>query len=752
MQNLYICEKPSQARDLARNLHLSSRHEGYISDASESICVTWCMGHLLEMYLPDDYDEQYKRWQIATLPIVPSSWKYHIKKNCKKQLDVITKLIKSTSLVTIATDYDREGESIARLIIERSRYAGNINRLCLTALDDSSIQKALRNIKQGSETVNMFYAALARARADWLVGMNLSRLFTCLSKSNGGSEVVSIGRVMTPTVSLVVTRDQEIANFVSIPFYELYANVLGNDILYKTKWIPKEELLEQYNGYITDRHIVEDLAQKLINSTPVVSKFKKDVVHQNPPLPFDLTSLQQFCNKKFGFSAQKTLDIAQSLYEKHKATTYPRTDCRYLPISMHGEVTDTMNNLVSVDPSIAPAIQGADLSKRGPCFNTSKVSAHHAIIPTSNPKVNLSAMTNDERHVYEIVRRSYIAQFYPPADFNCILIELTAENELFRAKSSVMTYAGWKVLYGTDASLNNKNDNTEQADTQPLPICNVGDQHLFKDFCIDDKKTTPPAHFTEATLLAAMENVAKYVKEDQWKKKLKETDGLGTPATRAEIISNSINRGYLERSGKYLLSTPKSQSLMTVLSDDIKSASMTALWEQGLEKIANGTMQYDYFLTHITNWIQHVIDTNATKTISIAPSESKEGGASKKTTTRRKTSTTRTRSTSTKSATAKSTTPNTTSSTKATTRSSTQKASSTSTTRGTKGTRSTRKSKTNSADIDNSSIGSSTLVSNDTPTCPKCGNPMILRKSIHGEFWGCLNFPKCRGVLSSEQK
>ncbi|MGN1392646.1 MAG: DNA topoisomerase III [Succinivibrionaceae bacterium] len=708
MKNLYICEKPSQGRDLAKNLHLSNKQEGFITNTTGTISVTWCMGHLLELYLPDDYNDLYKKWDIRNLPIIPDKWKYHIKKNCKKQLDTITKLIKEAELVTIATDYDREGEAIARSIIERAKYNGPIQRLCLTALDDQSIQKALNNIKDGSATINMYYAALSRARADWLVGMNLSRLFTCLAKSSGSQEVISIGRVLTPTVSLVVQRDLEIQNFIPIPYYELFANIEGKDIntnkivTYKSKWIPNDQLLEKYNGYITDRNVVEKVIENISTTIPVVSKFKNEKSKQNPPLPFDLTSLQQYCNKRFGFSASKTLDIAQALYEKYKATSYPRTDCRYLPKSMHAEAYDTLQNIVNIDNSLASIVSNADYTIQGPCFNTSKITAHHAIIPTNNPKVNINSMTADELKVYQEIRKAYIAQFYPPAEFFNIIIELTASNireqppisELFRSKSSVLITPGWKVLYEKEKETTT-DENSEKS--QFLPICNIGDQHLFKEFFIEDKITTPPAHFTEATLLSAMENVAKYVQEDQWKKKLKETDGLGTPATRAEIINNSISRGYITRSGKYLISTPKSQSLIQALPTDIKSASMTALWEQGLEKIALGTMTMDYFLEHITNWVQHIISTNINSTLNIISNtddnnqtSAKKYRARSKTTTKKTTRTTKT----------KKTTP-----------------------------------------ISSRNLNQTEVI------CPKCGAPMILRKSSRGEFYGCSKFPNCRGIL-----
>jgi DNA topoisomerase-3 len=610
MINVYICEKPSQAKDLARILNLRNRKDGYYTNNQENIAVTWAMGHLLEMATPDQYNDIYKKWSIDLLPIYPEKWKYYVKKGCNNQLKIITALIKSSSLVTIATDYDREGEAIARSIIEKAKYKGEIKRLCLTALDDSSILKALNNIKDGNDTINLYYAAQSRAKADWLVGMNLTRLFTCLTKFTNQASVVSIGRVMTPTINLVVERDKKIENFVSKPYYELYAIVNNQGRTYKAKRQPNADLLDE-DGYIIDKNIVNQVVTKLSNHNGIVTKFASKIVNQNPPLPFNLNSLQQFCNKRYGYTAKMTLEIAQALYEKHKAITYPRTDCQYLVETMYAERHDVMNALVQVDPFIASTINEADLSLYSKCFNTSKVTAHHAIIPTANNKISITAMSVDEKNVYELIRRAYIAQFYPPAKYNKTQIEIKILDEIFIASSTFLTFPGFRVLYAEDCSLNNyKEESTTtatSASTFLIPQSKVGDILTINDYDIENKETQPPLHFTEATLLGAMEKISRYVDNPVLKNKLKETDGLGTPATRAEIINNSINKDFLCRKQKYILATEKSKAIMPTLPNSIKDAGTTALWEQQLEDILLGKINSDEFIANIKNYINDIL-------------------------------------------------------------------------------------------------------------------------------------------------
>ena len=665
--NLYICEKPSQARDLAKVLGLGTKHEYHISSSDGTVGVTWCLGHLLELYLPDEYSESWKRWSPDTLPIIPETWKYRARlakrkpgskaaprrdPEVTKHLQAVKKLIAAAELITIATDYDREGEAIARLILdEYAKYKGPLKRLCLTALDDKSIRKSLAAVKEGAETFNLYMAALARSRADWLVGMNLSRLFTIASAGGGERTVLNIGRVTTPTIALVVKRQQEIENFVPKQYYILKADMSFAGCRYTARWEPGDEALDA-DGYVTNPQFMTELMDKLSTSPFVVEKYTAGNKKQKAPLPFDLTTLQQFANRRFGYTAKKTLDTAQSLYEK-KLTTYPRTDCRYLPTSLHGEAGEIIAACTG-DGYFNRVKEDIDPSARHYAFSTGKVTAHHAIIPTSVP-ITGHRLTQDEMNIYNLVRSSFIALFMPEAVYKQAAITLNAAGEHFHAKSSELVIPGWKTLYmpndrqrigasdirnGSEYTVDGdrqdykkrENDDTDgtakEEINKALPVTAVGDIHTLEMLNPGIETTKPPQPFTEATLLGAMENIARYVTDPEDKKILKETDGLGTPATRADIIGNAVARDYLYYAGKHILPTEKGTSMINALPQVIKDVGVTARWEKGLEMIASGNMDYDRFMRHIEGWIGKIIDDNRNIPIHIDKSSVRKSSAS----------------------------------------------------------------------------------------------------------------------------
>lgn len=617
--DLYICEKPSQARDLSQALGASVSKTGYRTTPDGNTAVTWCLGHLLELYEPQQYDERYKKWNFADLPIIPEEYKLNIKEGAGEQYRTVTGLIKNADTVIISTDFDREGEAIARNILDRCKYRGRIRRLCLTALDQRSIQIALGHIREGAETENMYYAALARQRADWLVGMNLSRLYTLIQQKKEPLQkksVLAVGRVMTPTVILVVERDKKIANFVSEPYYDLTAEVMGGNIQYRVKYIPREDLLDE-NGRVKNRSFLETVINKVKYEKPVVLEYTSKLARQRPPLPFDLNTLQQFCNKKFGFTAEKTLSIAQSLYETHKATSYPRTDCRYLPEEQLSDAARILAALKLQEGPETPEVTEKYIRcqiQKGKAYDTSKITAHHAIVPTG-ADFDIGALSQDERSVYEVIKRAFIAQFYPDAIYECGSITLECAGEKFAASCRFLREPGWRVLYGDDAALNNykdpSQDKNEEEDPglvqQKIPKSAPGSIHTWKDFGIIDRKTTPPAHFTEATLLYAMEHVSRYIDNPEYKKILTDSSGIGTPATRAEIISSAKGHDYLTEDGKYLKSTGKAESLLRFIPEELSSAGMTAAWELGLEQISRGNLTLDDFMKRIEGWVASLV-------------------------------------------------------------------------------------------------------------------------------------------------
>ena len=608
MFTLFICEKPSQAKDLARNLKASVIKKGWFESDDASVKVTWCIGHLLELCPPERYDEKYKIWNLESLPIIPQEFKYQLNDNTKSQFRVVSTLLQRCRKVVISTDFDREGEAIARNILSYVKFSGRVMRLKLTALDDKSIQNALSNILPGEETLSLYRAAQARAWADWLVGMNFSRLYTCMCREQlSQRQVVSIGRVQTPTLALVVKRDHDIENFVSKPFYELYIDLLASGISYRAKWQPSDKYL---NGeeYVMTRVPVQQLAVYVKHMDAKVISYKREIKTSYAPLLFDLTSLQKQANKTWGYSAAKTLDIAQQLYEKYKAITYPRTDCRYLPDSQFTSAENIIRNITDFLPELEQFIPEVDCSRKHKCFNTSKVTAHHAIVPTENNDVDVKAMSKDVLNIYRLICKSYCAVFMPPEEQEVTIIELSVCNELFKSYGKNMIYRGWTTVFFEEDRLVNEEQEETDVQTQ-LPASKVGDSHLITDSEVKDRKTAPPKHFTENTLLGAMENISRYVSEEKWKRILKDTSGLGTPATRSVIIETLIGRGYVERKGDKLISSDFGRKVIAMLPDTIKNAGMTAVWEQALESLykESNTMTLDRFMSSIRSWITQAI-------------------------------------------------------------------------------------------------------------------------------------------------
>ena len=590
---LYLCEKPSQARDISRVLDVRQKGDGCLKGKNK--VVTWCFGHLLEMAPPDAYDASLKQWNFESLPILPSNWKMAVKKSASKQFKIIKALLKKSSSVVIATDADRDGESIAREILALCKWQGPISRLLLSALDDSSIRKALNNILPGTETEALYYAGLGRARADWLVGMNLTRAYTLIGRQQGHEGVLSVGRVQTPTLHLIVKRDTSIEAFKPIPYFELTAQFIVNDKKFKAKWRPSESASDS-EGRCTSQPSALNVAQKIEGESGTVIKAVTELKKEAAPLPFDLSSLQQEASKRWGTGAQAVLDTAQALYETHKALTYPRTDCRYLPKSQHTEVAQVFQALSQSDSQYEALTKNAQTERQSKAWNDKKITAHHAIIPTTSP-TDVSRMNETERRVYDLVCLRYIAQFYPDYEYHQTTIEVTVCDERFRTTGRTPKALGWRSILGLD-----KPENTEDA-KQPLPQVNEGDTTLVDNTNIGSKQTKPPARYTEGTLISAMKAVGKHIEDPRLKRILRETSGIGTEATRAGIIETLLQRGFITKQKKHIISTPTGRALIAILPDAIKNPATTALWEQGLDDIAQGKGQLSSFLAGQTEWI-----------------------------------------------------------------------------------------------------------------------------------------------------
>lgn len=593
---LYLCEKPSQARDIARVLGVRTKGDGCLQAGDTT--VTWCFGHLLEMLAPDGYDPVYKRWQLETLPIIPEQWKLEVKKEARKQYRIIQRLLKNAASVVIATDADREGETIAREVLQLCQWRGPVTRLWLSALDDASIRKALANVFPGSRTEALYHAGLGRARADWLVGMNLTRAYTLLGRQAGHDGVLSVGRVQTPALNLVVERDLAIEDFSPKPYYEVHGTFQVKAGQFMARWLPPPEVADS-EGRCTNPSAARALAQKIESQQGAVVKAETTREKQAPPLPFDLSSLQQEASKRWAMGAQEVLDTAQALYETHKALTYPRTDCPYLPESQRAEATQVLSALKQSDDNYTALVDGADANQRSRAWNDKKITAHHAIIPTMTATV-VSKMSEREQQLYDLVCRRYVAQFYPAYEYDKTVIEVTTCDNRFRASGNVPQVAGWRSVLGQTKANNPDEDSN-------LPAVTTGEIARVVSAHLDTKETKPPPRYTEGTLIAAMKSIGKQVDDPKLKKVLRESSGIGTEATRAGIIETLLQRGFIKKAKKHLISTPTGRTLITMLPAPIKDPATTALWEQGLDDIAQGRGDLVAFITGQARWIEEIL-------------------------------------------------------------------------------------------------------------------------------------------------
>lgn len=561
---LVIAEKPSVAISIAKVIGANKKKDGYYE--GNGYRVSWCVGHLIQMANPDAYDEKYAKWNMADLPIIPSDYKYEVAKSTRKQFNILKKLMndKEIDAVINACDAGREGEAIFRFVYNEAKCKKKMKRLWISSMEDSAIKEGFDNLKDGKDYDNLFESSQARAIADWLVGMNISRLYSCLYQQN-----YSVGRVQTPTLAMIVKRDDEIANFQKDKYYIVELSMNGFTL--STDRIDDEVATEQLINLVDDKIEITDIIQK--------EKITK------PDLPFDLTTLQRECNKYFGYSAKQTLDYAQSLYEK-KLITYPRTDSRCLTEDM---IVSTVNNILGKNDF--------DTERIKVVFDSKKVTDHHAIIPTvSSLSEDLSNIPESEAKVYRLISNKLHASVGYPLIENTTKIVVLFDGFEFTSAGKVVKDDGF-TKYLKDYK-SKKNEDIE------LPDVKVGDVFEVENKEIKEKFTQPQKHFTEDTLLKAMEVAG----NDSLEKGAEvERKGLGTPATRAGIIENLIFKGFVERDKKNLIATHKGISLVTIVADSFKSAETTAKWEMELSDIAKGKENKEDFLKKIEEEINITI-------------------------------------------------------------------------------------------------------------------------------------------------
>lgn len=610
---LFLCEKPSQAREIAPHVGASKRGEGCVT--GNGVVVTWAIGHLVELAKPEHYDPALKSWDIGLLPIVPQAWALIPKDKTMDQYRIVQKLLKQAEEVVIATDADREGEVIARELMQMAHYTGKVSRLWLSAFDDVSIRKAVGKLLPSGRTMPMYFSGMGRSHADWLAGMNLTMALTKAFGTGGKDGTLHCGRVQTPVLALIVRRERAIAGFKPVTHYHLNSVFELSGQAVPMVWLPEDALLNK-DGHLLDRIKAEEISKRVSGKYGRVDSVETKGEHELAPLPYSLGSLQRDASARFGMKAQTVLDAAQALYEKHKATTYPRTDCEYLPTSMFAEVSPVLNaiahaNYELADP-IAVVVRTLEDAKPGRAFNDGKITAHHAIIPTQHPGVDRGAMTKDERTIYDMVSKRYLAQFMGSYQFLKTTILVDCEGAKFRASGKTPKVMGWRAIEPERARKTVGIDGEEYV-PESLPSVSKHDASRNLKCELAIRQTSPPKRYTEGTLLAAMEAIDKEIEDPRWKAvmKNKEKAGIGTDATRASIIEGLFRRGYIEAVKKELLPTSKGIGLIELIervAPDVADPVMTAQWEEGLGRIERGEIELIQFEQDLAGWLNRLIE------------------------------------------------------------------------------------------------------------------------------------------------
>ena len=604
MKTLIIAEKPSVARDLTDALPGTfENHESYYE--SEDTVITFAVGHLVELIAPEEYDERFKKWRMDDLPIIPDEFRLHARdKKAEKQLKVIHKLLQRDDVdkVVNACDAGREGELIFAYIYETSGVDKPVERLWINSLTKTAIKEGFEHLRPGEQLRQLEAAARSRSEADWLVGMNATRAATIRGRAWVGG-VVSLGRVQTPTLALLVRREREIQAFVPEPYWLVHAEF---DPRYQGLWFEGDETR------LKEAKRAEEIATKVSGKDGTVESVERKEQSERAPLLYDLTSLQRDANRRFGFSARRTLQVAQSLYEDKKAITYPRTSSRWLSGDLVPQLKPTASTLQPIGEYAAAAgyVLGLQQLPLARVVNDSKVDDHHAIIPT-DVEHDVSRFSPDERRIFDLIARRFLAVFHPPARYARTTVVTLVEEERFRSRGKVTLEAGWRGVYGllSDADAQQQRQDEEgENESAELPPLEQGQTVKCASAEVEAKETKPPPRYTEATLLSAMETAGKLIDDEELREAMKES-GLGTPATRAETIETLIRREYIERAGKDLTPTPKGLQVITMLEEHpLTSPELTGNWEKRLTDIEHGTDDRGKFIDDIAEFTRATVE------------------------------------------------------------------------------------------------------------------------------------------------
>ncbi|WP_251859811.1 DNA topoisomerase III [Clostridium sp. Marseille-Q2269] len=593
---LVLAEKPSVGRDLAKVLKCNKKGNGYLE--GNKYIVTWALGHLITLSDPESYDEKYKKWSMDTLPMLPKKMKTTVIKKTSKHFSEVRKVMTRNDVdeLVIATDAGREGELVARWIIDKVGFRKSIKRLWISSQTDKAILDGFRNLKPGKNYENLYESAACRSEADWIVGLNVTRALTCRYNAQ-----LSAGRVQTPTLAMIVQREEEIKKFKSRDYYSIEGKCKG----FIMHWENQKGGFNTFN---------EDLAKKIISKVTGKQGEIIEVTESNKnkysPALYDLTELQRDANRIFSYSAKQTLSIMQRLYENHKVLTYPRTDSRYISKDIVATLKDRLK-AISIGSYSKPAneiLKGNIKAHKG-FVDDSKVSDHHAIIPTEE-RPKLGNLSSEERNIYDLVIKRFLSVMLPPFEYIQTTIKAEIMSEKFVAKGKVIKAKGWKSVYDKeDMDHGDDNLHSDSIKDQNLPKVNKGDIVEFSHFKINKGQTKPPARFNEGTLLSAMENPQKYVNLDkQSSKTLGETGGLGTVATRADIIEKLYNTFYIEKRGKEILPTSKGKQVVDLVPEDLKSPLLTAKWETELDSISKGNLRGNVFINKMRDYATKLVE------------------------------------------------------------------------------------------------------------------------------------------------
>lgn len=614
-----IAEKPSVAKDIARILGATSSHDGYME--GNGYQVTWTFGHLCTLKEPDDYTPMWKRWSLSALPMIPQ--RFGIKliddKGIIKQFSVIEKLMQNADGIINCGDAGQEGELIQRWVMQKAQAKCPVKRLWISSMTDEAIREGFHTLKDQQEYQPLYLAGLSRAIGDWLLGMNATRLYTL--KYGQNRQVLSIGRVQTPTLALIVNRQKEIDNFEPEPYWVLST-------------IYRDTLFTATKGKFTSKEEGEQSFAKIADKPFTVTDVQKKAGKEAPPHLYDLTSLQVDCNKKFSMSAETTLNVIQSLYEK-KLTTYPRVDTQYLSDDIYPKCPATLKGLRGYEAFTQPLI-GKPLPKSKKVFDTSKVTDHHAIIPTGVPASNL---TDLEQHVYDLVARRFISVFYPDCKFSTTTVMGKVDDVEFKVSGKQISDPGWRVLYAKDAQPVDSDDKKNQDEERTLPAFTKGESGPHTP-TLTEKWTTPPKYYTEATLLRAMETAGKFVDDDELRAALKE-NGIGRPSSRANIIETLFKRRYIKRERKNIVATPTGIELIDTIKEELlKSCELTGIWEKKLRDIEHKKYDAGQFINElkqqITTIVNDVLADNSNRHVTVLTDEDLKKKSRKKATSPKK--------------------------------------------------------------------------------------------------------------------